>query len=440
MIAYPENLADSLEHEAIDPAAVDLSAPDLAESAQFSQAILQPDMQWQNYLNGLAVAGFEGWLAERSPDLQLDQQHSTLQQPAYANLLPAVCNLQVGGFKLCLLAVGSLWDEVVSIPSAAVDLAQFVPHLYVLIQVEEEAGQVMVQGCLRQDQLAQRRQSLEAAEDWTYPVPLGWFDLNADNLLLYLRCLDAAAIALPTPRSEPSRLPELQQRLQSLQPLLQADTAPLWQRLPWSLGAELLRQPAWVNWLYQFQQGQNLPLPAVAVQLDIAQAAINAGQWLRNRLDQTAAHLSWQLLPPLRPATAMRSSATEIESVLSELERNGVQLVSQARGAYRDISWENGVLRLYAIAWALPADTAEWSLLVVLGPQPGDRLSPGTALRIRDAEQLLVEHTLQPGSADSYLYGQIIGTLDEQFWVSIALPSGTVIALPAIAFIPDHES
>lgn len=370
MIAYPDNLADFLEHEALDLAAVEITPAELSESAQLSQSVYQTNMQWQSYLNSLAMTGFERWLSERSPDLDLDEQHSTLLLPAYASLLPAICNLRVSAFKLCLIVVGSLWDDEVSIPRAAVDLADFRPHLYVLVRVEEEARQVIIQGCLRQDELAQRHPLLVAEEDWSYSVPLNWFDLDPDHLLLYLRCLEVPSLPLLTPISAPDRLPDLRERLQTLQPLL-GDNTPIWQRLPWSLGAALLLQPVWVSWLYQQQQGQSPALPAVPGQ-SVLLPVIKAGLWLRNQLDQTAASLSWQLLPPLHPATAMRSASTataELETVLIELEHSGVQLTPQARGAYRDISWENGILRLYAVAWDLPPQTAEWSLLVVVGPQ-----------------------------------------------------------------------
>ncbi|MGP1374901.1 MAG: DUF1822 family protein [Almyronema sp.] len=441
MITYPENLADSLEHEAIDTNAIALTASELVELAQLSQSTLAPDRQWQSYLNRLGLVGLEHWLAERSPDLSLNQQHSTLEQPAYNNLLlSAICNLQVGAFKLCLLTIGSLWDEVVSIPRAAVELADFIPHFYVLVQVEEDSSQVMIQGYLRHDQLSQQQTLATAEDDWTYSVPLSWFDLDADQLLLYLRCLDAAAMPLSAPPLDFASPAQLRQRLQALQPVIHADPTPIWQRLPWSLGAALFQQPDWVNWLYQTQQGQTPPLPAESSPASLGQAAINASLWLRNQLDQTAANLAWQLLPTLRPATALRSTASELETVLSELERSGVQLTPQARGAYRDISWEQGLLRLYAVAGALPSEPSEWSLLVIVGPRPGDRLLAGTYLRIRDAEQLLVEHTLEPHSPSSYLYGQVIGSLDEQFWVSIDLPSGTTIQLPPFAFMPDNEA
>ncbi|NJO09282.1 MAG: hypothetical protein HC873_06040, partial [Leptolyngbyaceae cyanobacterium SL_1_1] len=78
-------------------------------------------------------------------------------------------------------------------------------------------------------------------------------------------------------------------------------------------------------------------------------------------------------------------------------------------------------------------------LLVVVGPQTGDRLPSGICLRIRDAQQLLVEQVLLPQSLDSYLYAQVVGRLDEQFFMSIALPAGPTIDLPPIAFGVDNE-
>ncbi|NJL86114.1 MAG: DUF1822 family protein [Leptolyngbyaceae cyanobacterium SM1_1_3] len=83
MIAYPDNLADFLEHEALDLAAVEITPAELSESAQLSQSVYQTNMQWQSYLNSLAMTGFERWLSERSARFR---SRRAAQHPAAACL------------------------------------------------------------------------------------------------------------------------------------------------------------------------------------------------------------------------------------------------------------------------------------------------------------------------------------------------------------------
>jgi hypothetical protein len=87
--------------------------------------------QWQVYLNCLALSAFETWLDERAESLKIHSDKCTILQPALANFINAVANLQVGEFKVCLIATGSLSDEMVSFPRVVVDLPEFIPHFYV---------------------------------------------------------------------------------------------------------------------------------------------------------------------------------------------------------------------------------------------------------------------------------------------------------------------
>jgi hypothetical protein len=58
-------------------------------------------------------------------------------------------------------------------------------------------------------------------------------------------------------------------------------------------------------------------------------------------------------------------------------------------------------------------------------------------MRIRDQQQVLVDRRLEPNTSDLYLYACVTGELNEVFTVSISLPSGVMLTLPAFAFYPN---
>jgi hypothetical protein len=121
-------------------------------------------LQWQTYLRMLALKGFEAWLQQRSPEL--DCQTMT-------HLLPRSI------------------------------LETTAPDFYVLVEVLEEQGRVEICGALSQVQL--QRQDWEALEQDSEEVflPLSWFELEPNQLLLYLRCLEPMAATQPQPVPSP---------------------------------------------------------------------------------------------------------------------------------------------------------------------------------------------------------------------------------------------
>ncbi|MCL6435671.1 MAG: DUF1822 family protein [Leptolyngbyaceae cyanobacterium HOT.MB2.61] len=380
------------EMELLPEEAITLEPSHLIQAANLSSQV-NPERQWQVYLNALALFSFEQWLQRRSGVFTLNYEHCSLMQPSYAEAIPAVCNLEVNQFRLCLLAVGDR-DDTVMIPAAAVDLPEFVDHFYVVLEVHEEQQQATIQGVLRYDQLVRYRQSqpIQVDADQNYAVPYTWFDADPDSLLLYLRCLNPAAIALPTAASD--------------------------------------RPPSLAHWL-QF----------------ITQPAINASLWLREQWDEVAQEFSWILLPPPVAASALRSPITdsfrrspgeEFEAIVQQLERSGLRLPTQARGAYRDWIMANIPLRLYAVVGELPPveGTPEWSLLLVLGAQPGANLPQDISLEISDPNGILVQRSLDVQTNGDYLVAQVSGTWDEKFLVSITLPNGERLTLPPFTFQP----
>jgi hypothetical protein len=152
-----------------------------------------------------------------------------------------------------------------------------------------------------------------------------------------------------------------------------------------------------------------------------------------------AEEMSWILLPPASLHPQFRALGTPVEqfnNVIVELmSQTGIVIPSQAREAYRDLQWENIALRLYVVAWALPATGSEpeWMLLLILGAQSNATLPFGIKLQVRDEVQVLAEPVLSDQSQD-YLYVQVIGTQNEQFSVTISLAGGTALTLPPFTF------
>lgn len=440
-----------LDFEALPTEAVDLSPEMIDQAVELSAQIPNEQRQWQTYLNVLALCSFEEWLGTRATNLTINREHCSVNEPATANAIEAVSNLNVNEFKLCLIATGSLTDEEVTLPRAVVDLPEFVPHFYVLVEVQEEQDTALVYGFLSYDQLVNRRHrvNLEAEEDWTYQLPLTWFEGSPNHLLLNIRCLEPTAI--PLPMSLPNRQMELSRmrsELEALLPQLQSSERQLWQVLSWEQGAAVLTSPELLNWLYQVQRQTIEPQGIAPLQNHLAdilqlltQPALNVGRWLWNELDEFAQELSWVLLPT--PSFAlrgeMRSPVEEFEAIVTQLEQTGVEIPLQARGAYRDLNLAGIPLRVYAVTWPMLSESiSEWTLLLVLGASPGINLPPGLQLRVSDQTSVLVEQVLDAGQSDSYFFTRVVGTWDEKFIVTVSLTPSIRQTLPPFSFNPER--
>jgi Protein of unknown function (DUF1822) len=464
MTYYANNLAAlDFDFEAFPVAAIALESANIDRAIQISSLIPNESQQWQTYLNALALFGFEQWLAERASDIPLSSAKSTVLQPEYANVFQAVANLTVGSFKLCLIATGSLTDEEVIIPQTVIDLPEFAAQFYVLIEIQEEFEQVIIRGFLRRDRLNSQCHSLnlQPNPDWTYSVPLAWFDSDPDRLLLYLRCLEPGAIVLPEIASDRlAALSTMQAELETLLPLLQSTETPLWQVLNWQQGTVVLTNPELLEWVYKLQtEASDTPEPEIQNELRnylsdllnlLTQKTVNVARWLQDQIDELAQGLSWVLMPPTFvpvPVTeSMRSTqsleallpAAEFEEIIRQLAHTGMEIPTAARGAYQDIGLADIQARLYALTWPFlsPDDTPEWTLLLVLGSTPDSALPHGIRLRVSDQSGVLVQRTLNRNSMDNYLYVLIAGRWDEKFLATITLPNGTTLTLPPFAFRP----
>lgn len=431
-----------LDFTALPAEAIALEPNQIDQAVQLSHSIGSEAQQWQIYLNALALLGFEQWLSERAAELPINREHCSVLQPQYANVMEAVCNLRVGEFNLCLIAIGSLTDEIIDLPRAVVDLPEFTVHFFVVLEILEEQEQAKVWGFLRHDQLIALRQSvnLQAERDWTYALPAAWFDCNPDHLLLYLRCLEPAAIPLPqAPTNRLATLAAMQAELMALLPQLQSPDTQLWQVLTWEQGAAVLTNSELLDWLYQLQTKNTPSLTRRLTDvLQLLTPAVNLGRWLRDELDEIAQSFSWVLLPSLPAAAApLRSPGEEIDVILTQLGRMGMVIPPQARGGYKDLSLAEIPLRIYIVTWLhSPENVPEWTLLLILGAQSGYNLPRGTQLCVSDQTSVLLERVLEQ-TDDSHLYARVVGTWHEKFLVTIALGNGTALTLPPFTFYPN---
>lgn len=439
------------DFEAFSPETIDLSPESVDQAVELSANVPNEQQQWRTYLNVLALSAFEQWLDFRAPELTINRESCTILKPEIANTIDAVCNLQVDQFKLCLIATGNLTDEEVTVPRGVVDLPEFIPHFYVIVEVQEEQETAVIQGFLSYQELDQRQKTVEltADEDWTYQLPLTWFEANPDRLLLFLRCLEPTAIYLPVANNNRVRqLAEIRSELIAKLPQLQAPNRQLWQILSWEQGAFLLTNPELLHWVYQLQCGEiSLAGNQTTLQQNLSdilqlltQPAVNVGRWLLNERDKLAEELSWVLLPSIAlasPMREMRSPLQEFEGIAKQLRHNGVEIPTQSRGAYQDLTLAGIPLRLYGVTWLiLPESTREWALLLVLGVLPGTSLPSGLRLRVSDESNILVEQELEEKNGESYVFTSVIGTWDEKFIVTVGFGVGIEQTLPPFRFDP----
>lgn len=396
MSASPEfpDLAPEVEGDLLHPTTVHLSQLEIDWAVQICQA--EPEEhQWLTFLQAMALRGVDHWLRQGSTGLALtyDPTHP----------LGTGIQAEVKGFRLCFVVQGSFSDDQVTIPKATLSQVSKSshppvppsPHLYVLVEVREEADQVTILGGLRRDHLLTYHASgrLIASGD-TYTLPIALFDTEPEDILLYLTCLnpdqllETATETTPAPATPPTT----------------ASTAASTTR-PW----------------------------------------INVGRWLQDRIDSIAANvtetLTWNLLPPLALSHALmaaQSPADTLEAILRELGPAGVEIPAAARGAFTDLQPVGVPLRLYALTWPVWENPEpEWCLFLVLGPTPGHTLPDEVRLQVSDAKGLLADSSLDAHSPAQYLYAQVFGTWEEAFTVAIQRPNGATLHWPPFVFRPD---
>ena len=448
MTGYSASKGRLFEFEALPMQSVALEEYRIDQAIDLSDHVVTESQQWRTYLNALALFGFKQWLSETASDLVLNWKHSSILQPQYANAIDAVCHLIAGEFKICLIAAGAD-NPFIRLPRAVVDLAEYAAHFYVVVRVLEEQEQALIWSFLRYDQWTahQQEQSLQPEQNWSYEVPVAWFDRDLNHLLLHLRCLDAEAIPLPQASTiHAENWFDIQNAVSKQLSHSEARETPLWQLLTWEQGEKLLRNPSLLKWFYHLHSGDQ----AVERSQSFLQPGIDAGHWLQNGLDEIAQTLGWIMLPPLAMRSTQRKAeipglqqfvsqptVQEVHFICKRLEQDEVDVPPEARWVYKDLILADLPLRLYAIVWLLEASedySDRWSLLIVLKKLSEHDTSHSITLCIKDQMTLDTKQTLGPDSIASFLYTRVVGDWNEQFSVTIALEDGMAITLPAFTF------
>jgi len=418
------------------------------QAGELSEQIGNKARKWQVYLQALALLSFEEWLQQREPEISLERERASVLQPQYANAINAVCNLNVGEFKVCLIPNISFSDEEVIVPRAIIDLPEFTAHFYVVIGIEEELEVAAIRGFLRHDQLVNYQPQLQAEADWTYQLPLALFNREPNELLLYLQCLEPTAIPLPEiPTNRQATLARMQAALLALLPQLR--NRPLWQVLTWEQGVAVLTTPDLLNWLYQSltENAANLTNHLSDLLQILTQQAVNVRHWLRYQTNELVQILSWEVLPPSSmrgdglirelPTASLPRSESSLTQNLDEILRdisfnNNLEIPEIAGRAYRELSLV-GSLRLYAVIWPVEDDNG-WILLLILTASPGAEPPYGFNLRLSDQTGVLTQDELQPDSIHDYIFALVTGSYQDKFLATITSATGEVQTLPPFEF------
>lgn len=418
---------------------IELSTDQIDRAVELSDRILDLQRQWRTYLNSLALFGFETWIEERDNFLTFNSDNCSVKHPSYASYIDGVFNLTVGKYKLCLLTNGVAVDEYVSLHRALIELPEYIAHFYVLVDVVEEQAEVRIDRFISYDEMIRHKQTAEltADADWTYEIPLVWFDSEPDDLLLYLRCLEPNTIALPARVTASDRI---QEELESFLPQLQSGE-PLHRVLTWSQASPLLSDRVLLDRLYELQTNQPSITDSLAASGDrlstsiseISQTVINVKAWLSEELNELE-QLSWTLFPPVKLApSSLRGSETisrespieELAAIVKELRAIGEDIPEDALSGYQDFNLANHGLRLFVVIWDVAEieDAPEWSLLLILGAQSNNYLPQGLKLQVKENDTVLDEKIV--AEDDPYIYTPVDGELDDQITVSIILADGT---------------
>jgi hypothetical protein len=350
---------------------ITLTPEQITQAARLADSLSELEKKWTNYLNNLALIGFQSWLNQRMPEIAFNSSNNSI-------ISNAIYQLEIGGFKICLLTQGTLDDNLISVPRQVIDIDRNTAHFYVLITVDEEQEEVSITRIIRYDQLKSYQQvnNLRLQSDQSYLIPLTCFDTDINHLLLYLRCLEPASIQLPN-----------------------------------SLGTA---------------ETSNILTP-------LRQRVINAALWLQNQLDAAAESLSILLISDAQLATASFRSLPLFELVIQQLIEQGLSLPERVGRTLLEFNLGGIDLQLYSLVWLLD-DSNEWSILFILGTPNDQPLPAGLKLQIRDETSLLSEQEISTNSDQAYLYSRAIGELNERFTVTITLANGESFTPHAFAF------
>ena len=340
--------------------------PEQSEEAwQITENVKIQNGKLQIYFQALALVAFEEWLQKREPNLSVNRKKISLH-PECAQEINAVCNLQVGNFKVCLIPTTSFSDEWIDISQMVIHSPEFANHFYVVIGVDDELEVAGIKGFATHNELVSMTAKMPVLSDNIYELNLAKFHQRSEELLLYLQCLLPTDIKLPSVTVESSQ-----------------DT------------------------------------PSLANALN--RKAVNIWLRMQNKWDEFSEELGWQLLPA--PSYFMRfrpNDAEDLESILQAISSVEVPDFAVRRCCHLELGATR--LRFYAITWCLPENQENWNLLLILGAIPGNKPPLGLRLQISDLEEVLDEQEFD--EENDNLFTLIEGNKEDKFLVTITSADG----------------
>jgi Protein of unknown function (DUF1822) len=209
----------------LQPEVIDLEPEYFEQARKASSIVLDESNQWQVYLDTLAQIGFTQWLSHFLDPSSIHSGYNNTRQLDSVSLSGVASLCQVNRFRFCLLTMEHILHEAVSIPQATLNTPLLVPHFYVVIEILEEQGCMILRGFFQYDALSQYldRTRCQPSADGYYSLPLSAFDLELNHLLFSCRHLDSDAVmqsdlsqqTAPTPISTVSVTKIVSQSFQS---------------------------------------------------------------------------------------------------------------------------------------------------------------------------------------------------------------------------------
>jgi len=411
MVKYTTDINNKIPYfEVLTGQVIPLEPEDYTQALEISKRVTHQEQQWQAYLNMLALLAFEEWFQEREGKLKFDTTNCSALQPESAQVIEAVCNLQVGEFKICLIATESLIDDLVRLPKVTVNHPEFAAHFYVMVEVLEEEEQAVIHSFLGYDRLKKVQESGQLTLDIdgsVYALDIDCFEPDINHLLLGLRLGDPEAF----------NLPDLQEE---------------WE-ISSSSGTPPLGSPPDIS-----PASASQPPAPPKPKPSLLQPAVNVALWLWGQLDEPAESLNWESPLPLVTASAFRLIQS-FYPVLEKLRNESIEIPQRGYGSCRKFDLAQTGLELFAGTWELPPESdsssQKWSLLLILAMQSHSLLPQGIRLQVENLTEVIHNEAMETDSC--YFVVPLEGNLDEQFTVTIEL-KGETFGFESFKFDPSQ--
>ena len=288
------------------------------ESEHFQQAkeislhIDDEANRWQGYLNSLALFALEKWLGAHIESKEISLYPQIEQEFFY---------LEIGDFKVCLLATEHLLDEVVNVPQIVIENPEFTAHFYVVIEILEEEAEAIIRCLLRYDEIIDY---CDQPRNNYYQLPLAVFDDEPNHLLFYTQYLEPSSIPLPV-----ASVPEVSTlSITKLSQWLQGVVDETWQAIELLINPESYLALSTRNVDYGAKKGKLVDLglqldkQSLALLVNISEAADDKLSVLI-QLHPTARE---KYLPPNLKLSLLSKAGKILQEVSSRNQDNYIQL------------------------------------------------------------------------------------------------------------------